>query len=95
MKTIYWLFILTVLISLVQPGIFSNLSNHSLNGSAFASTGLEDNTSKNKDSKQLEEVDRKYQQKINYIIIIVFAVLFIICMYWWTYGKLHHKLPHY
>jgi len=43
----------------------------------------------------IEEIDKGYQQKIKYAIIITFAVLFIAGVYWWTYGKLHHKLPRY
>ena len=47
------------------------------------------------DADILKDLDERRQKIIKYIIIIIFAVLFIAGIYWWTYGKLHHKLPRY
>ena len=47
------------------------------------------------DSDILKDLDERRQKMVKYIIIIVFAVLLIAGVYWWTYGKLHHKLPRY
>ena len=43
----------------------------------------------------IKELGDARDRMTKYIIIIIFAVLFIAGIYWWTYGKLHHKLPRY
>ena len=42
------------------------------------------------ESKTYEEVRHKRE---NRAIFIILAVLLLLCAYWWTSGKLHHKIP--
>ena len=47
------------------------------------------------DAEILDEVDQNWKRTERIIGLSVFGVFFIVGMYWWTYGKLHHKLPRY
>ncbi len=59
----------------------------------------EENENRNKDEialkqeRMLEELRKKKEMLSKIIVIGIVGVLFLVCAYWWTYGKLHHKLP--
>ena len=68
-------------------------------GSAVALTTQETGGESDNPAPGNESQDKKltedYEKRNKIIVLAIFGVLFIICMYWWTYGKLHHKLPKY
>ncbi len=37
-----------------------------------------------------EAIKQKRQRTILYIIL---GIVLLLCAYWWTFGKLHHKIP--
>ena len=96
MKTLFTAFAMVFLLIVLQQFATSTMASVVGSKTIFTSTSLsgDESASKSNDS-QLERIDQDYQRKINYIIVIVFAVLFSAGIYWWTYGKLHHKLPRY
>ncbi len=59
----------------------------------------EENENRNQDEialkqeRMLEELRKKKEMMNKIIVIGIVGVLFLVCAYWWTYGKLHHKLP--
>lgn len=85
-------FILTVLNS---PSKILHLSNPDNLAFAVEKSTSDSGSQNNPENAVIEEISKQYEQKIKYAIIIIFAVLFIAGVYWWTYGKLHHKLPRY
>ena len=98
MKTIALEFLLAVFIVVllhVPASIGISILKYQSASAVAAVSETESNTKNNPDSDRIIEVDRKYQERIKYTIVIIFAVLFIAGVYWWTYGKLHHKLPRY
>jgi hypothetical protein len=63
---------------------------------AIVELGKDETTSNDKGYQDtIKELGDSRDRLTKYIIIIIFAVLFIAGIYWWTYGKLHHKLPRY
>jgi hypothetical protein len=97
MKTLFNLFLVVLLLLILQQVASTHSSYigwHTVAFAAVSSSGNE-SASPSKDSKLIDDIDKDYQRKINYIIVVVFAVLFSAGIYWWTYGKLHHKLPRY
>lgn len=98
MKWLVLIFLLAVFIAVILNSPYKALFVSYQGNSAFAATTLAQDvpdSKNNPNSALIEEIDKGYQQKIKYAIIITFAVLFIAGVYWWTYGKLHHKLPRY
>jgi hypothetical protein len=47
------------------------------------------------DARTLDQIDQNWKRTERIIALSIFGVFFIVGMYWWTYGKLHHKLPRY
>ena len=47
------------------------------------------------DAQILDQVDQNWKRTERIIGLSIFGIFFIVGMYWWTYGKLHHKLPRY
>jgi len=47
------------------------------------------------DENIIEKLDEDWARTEMIIALVIFAVLFIVGVYWWTYGKLHHKVPRY
>ena len=48
-----------------------------------------------KEIERMAEIDLAWQRKVKIIVVAIFCVLLILCGYWWTYGRLHHKVPKY
>ena len=47
------------------------------------------------DAETLDQIDENWKRTERIVGLSIFGIFFIVGMYWWTYGKLHHKLPRY
>jgi len=47
------------------------------------------------DEDVIERLDDSWARTEMIIALVIFALFFIVGVYWWTYGKLHHKVPRY
>ena len=99
MKVVQAIILIVPVIVLLNLVVFQAGPGFCTMGSAVAVTAPEsldesDNPGSGDESRDSQLTD-DYETKNKIIVLAIFGVLFIICMYWWTHGKLHHKLPKY
>ena len=58
-------------------------------------TGGTDKASDKETTSEIEALDSGWARTEMIIVLAAFALFFIVGVYWWTYGKLHHKIPRY
>ncbi len=72
-------------------GLCPDFPTTALAGTAAA----EDEGTLSADQAVQDVKDKKRQRTQKIIVVSIFGVFLILGVYWWTYGKLHHKLPRY
>jgi hypothetical protein len=58
---------------------------------------IEDGSEEENPLAESEDADRHMQarqKRERTAIFIILAVLVLLCAYWWTSGKLHHRMPY-
>jgi hypothetical protein len=100
MKTTSRILLPALLATVIQAASVGFISDSCPVGRVLAVTSV-DETNPGYQSANPNETDvvtqigEQRERIVKLAIVIIFAVLFILSMYWLTYGRWHHRLPRY
>jgi hypothetical protein len=100
MKTTSRILLPALLAAVIQAASVGLISDDCLVGQALAVTSADETgpgrqPANPNETDEVTKIGEQRERIIKLAIVIIFAVLFILSMYWLTYGRWHHRLPRY